>query len=236
MGLEQQRLGPKLGSQGANHTIQNQCFYLQDVTVDYGTVKGLRNIELSVTDGEILFVTGASGSGKTTLLKVLTGELDQTGGEVILPPRVKFVAPVFQELRLLNKKSCEENLWVSFDSSVHGSKKDFQSEIDELTRVFGVADRIKMKTENANGGLKQKVAIIRALLTRPDILVLDEPTSSLDSENAQKLFDVLSFYNRKRGLTVVWATHNKELVKRFSGRIVHLDRGKLVYSGHACFI
>lgn len=233
---QKQSVGPSLSSKKIQHTIRDQCFYLQDVTVDFGSIQGLRNVQLSVSNGEVLFITGSSGAGKTTLLKILTGEAEPTSGEVILPPRAKFVAPVFQDLRLLEKKTCEANLWVSYDSSVHGSKKDFQKEINELARVFGISDRLDMKITKANGGLKQKVAIIRALLTRPEILVLDEPTSSLDATNAQKLFDVLNFYNTKRGLTVIWATHNRELVKKFSGRIVHLDRGKLVYSGHACFI
>lgn len=232
----QQSLGPKLSSQKVQHTIRDHCFYLQDVSVDFGSIQGLRNVQLSIGNGEILFVTGASGAGKTTLLRILTGEMDPTSGEAILPQRSRFVAPVFQDLRLLEKKTCEANLWVSYDSKVHGAKKDFEKEMKELARVFGISDRLDMKVTKANGGLRQKIAIIRALLTRPDILVLDEPTSSLDAGNAQKLFDVLNFYNTKRGLTVIWATHNRELVKKFSGRIVHLDRGKLVYSGHACFI
>jgi len=227
---------PNLSSQKIQHSIRDQSFYLQDVSVDFGTIQGLRNVQLSVNNGEVLFITGSSGAGKTSLLKILTGELEPTSGEVILPPRSKFIAPVFQDLRLIEKKTCEANMWVSYDRSIHGTKKEFQKELNELARVFGITDRLKMKVENANGGLKQKVSIVRALLSRPDILVLDEPTSSLDSTNAQKLFDVLNFYNTKRGLTVIWATHNRELVKRFSGRIVHLDRGKLVYSGHACFI
>jgi ABC-type multidrug transport system ATPase subunit len=233
---QKQSLGQGLSSQKIKHSIRDQSFYLQDVSVDFGKIQGLRNVQLSINNNEVLFVTGSSGAGKTTLLKILTGELEPTSGEVILPPKVKFVAPVFQDLRLIDRKTCEANLWISYDSSVHGSKKEFLKELNELAKVFGITDRLDMKMEKANGGLKQKIAIIRALLTRPDILVLDEPTSSLDAANAQKLFDVLSFYNSKRGLTVVWATHNRELVKKFSGRIVHLDRGKLVYSGHACFI
>jgi cell division transport system ATP-binding protein len=233
---QKQNLGPGLSSQKIKHSIRDQSFYLQDVTVDFGSIQGLRNVQLSINNNEVLFVTGSSGAGKTTLLKILTGELEPTSGEVILPPKVKFVAPVFQDLRLLDRKTCEANLWISYDNSVHGTKKEFLKELNELAKVFGITDRLDLKMNKANGGLKQKIAIIRALLTRPDILVLDEPTSSLDSANAQKLFDVLSFYNSKRGLTVIWATHNRELVKKFSGRIVHLDRGKLVYSGHACFI
>ncbi|MBT6325532.1 MAG: cell division ATP-binding protein FtsE, partial [Bdellovibrionales bacterium] len=88
----------------------------------------------------------------------------------------------------------------------------------------------------ANGGLRQKIAIIRALLTRPEVFIADEPTSSLDYDNAYKLYEVLNLYNAKRGMTVIWASHNRELVKKFTGRVVHLDKGKLVYSGNACFI
>ena len=78
--------------------------------------------------------------------------------------------------------------------------------------------------------------MIRALLTRPNVLLADEPTSSLDKESSIKMFDVLNYYNVKRQLTVIWASHNRELVKQFPGKIVHLENGKLIYSGHACFI
>jgi ABC-type phosphate/phosphonate transport system, ATPase component len=74
------------------------------------------------------------------------------------------------------------------------------------------------------------------LMTRPNVLIADEPTASLDKESSIKLFDVLNFYNVKRKLTVIWASHNRDLVKQFPGKIVHLENGKLVYSGHACFI
>ena len=90
--------------------------------------------------------------------------------------------------------------------------------------------------EQCNGGLKQKVAILRAILSRPDILLVDEPTSALDFQSAHKLFEILSYLNKQNKMTVVWASHNKELVKRFTGRFVHLEKGKLIYSGHACFI
>ena len=106
----------------------------------------------------------------------------------------------------------------------------------ELARILGVNNRLDLKIKNANGGLKQKIAFMRALLTRPDVLLADEPTAALDFENARKMFDILNLYNVKQGLTVVWATHNKELAKKFTGRMVHMDKGKLIYSGHACFI
>jgi cell division transport system ATP-binding protein len=136
----------------------------------------------------------------------------------------------------MGKYTCEENLMFAYDSSLYESKSEFIKDMQELSRILGISDRLKLKVNEANGGLKQKVAIIRSLLTRPDVLIADEPTSSLDTDNAQRLFDILNLYNIKRGMTVIWATHNKELIKSFSGRIIHLDQGRLVYSGHACFI
>ncbi len=129
-----------------------------------------------------------------------------------------------------------ENIELVYEASQFKSKKDFKAEIFELAKILGISDRLDLKVKCANGGLKQKIAIIRALMTRPDVLIADEPTSALDYKNASKLFELLSLYNKKMGLTIVWATHNRELVQRFIGRIVHLDNGKIIHSGHACFI
>jgi len=133
-------------------------------------------------------------------------------------------------------KTCEENLFHSFDKKIYSNKKTFLNELGELCKILGITNRLHLRMDNANGGLKQKVALVRALLAKPDIIILDEPTGSLDVENARKVYEVLSYYNMKKNLTVIWASHNRELVKKFTGRIIHLDSGKLVYTGHACFI
>ena len=191
----------------------------------------------SIESGEILFITGTSGAGKTTLLKVLSGEQLVSSGLVKRPnPKIAFISHVFQDLRLLNKKTCLENLMTAYDPNIYESKNIFIQELEELSKIMGVDDRLHLKAMDANGGLKQKIAIIRALLTKPDIFIADEPTSSLDFANARRFFDILNLYNIKRGLTVIWASHNKELVQNFTGRIVHLENGKLIYAGHACFI
>ena len=216
---------------------KSTLFRLQDVSVNFGNIKALRNVELSIESGETVFITGVSGAGKTTLLKILSGELKASSGFVQRPsPRVAFITHVFQDLRLQNNKSCLENLMTVYDPNMYTSKKDFLQDLDELTKVLGVDNRLHLKVYNANGGLKQKIAIIRALLTKPDVFIADEPTSSLDFANAKRFYDILNLYNVKRGLTVIWASHNKELVQNFTGRIVHLENGKLIYAGHACFI
>jgi ABC-type multidrug transport system ATPase subunit len=208
---------------------------LDDVSVNFGNIQALKNVNFALEKGEVLFVTGASGAGKTTLLRVLAGDLIPNSGKV-RRHSTAFVAEIFQDLRLMADKTCRENLEIVYDAKIYQNKEAFRRDMGDLCRILGIEDRLDLKIQNTNGGLKQKVAIVRALLSRPDILIADEPTSSLDYENSRKFFEVLNYYNSKKGLTVIWASHNKELIKKFTGRIVHIDKGRLVYSGHACFI
>ncbi|MFZ4712292.1 MAG: cell division ATP-binding protein FtsE [Bacteriovoracaceae bacterium] len=221
---------------GNSQPRQNpQAFLLENVSVKYGNYVALHSLQLSISAGEILFVTGASGAGKTTLMNLLAGHIDPTSGRV-LKKSGHFTSYVFQDLRLMNQKSCEDNLWLSFDKTIYKNKNEFNSELTELCKLMGVWDRLGLKMQDANGGLKQKMSMIRALLARPQILLADEPTSMLDRNSAVNMFEILNYYNTKRGMTIVWSTHNKELIKQFPGRLIHLDQGKLVYSGQACFI
>lgn len=222
---------------GPSH--QNYLFHLDNLTVEYGNLRALKSVQLTIQPGEILFVTGPSGAGKTTLLNVLGGHIEPTSGKAILPHQRSskhFVSTVFQDLRLLQKKTCEDNLWMSYDPQIYHSKNDFHREMEDLARMLYVSDFLNRKIEDCNGGLRQKIAMIRALLARPTAILADEPTSSLDKDNSYRLFEVLNHYNHKKGLTLVWATHNKDLIKQFPGKIAHLDAGRLVYAGHACFI
>ncbi len=239
--LQNQNSRKTMTSQKSKEAFRGPIFHCDDVSVSYGEIRALRNIQLTIERGEVIFLTGASGAGKTTLLKLLSGIIEPSSGKVIKPDffegkRRLFISNVFQDLRLMGKYTCEENLMFAYDSSIYDSKAEFMQDLNELARILGIKDRLNLKVNDANGGLKQKVAIIRSLLTKPDVLIADEPTSSLDTDNARRLFDVLNLYNAKRGTTVIWATHNKELIKNFTGRIIHLDGGRLVYSGHACFI
>ena len=230
---------PQQGRTQQGSTNQNYLFHLDNLSVEYGSIKALKSVQLTVYPGEILFLTGPSGAGKTSLLNVLGGYLEPTSGKAILPHQRStkhFVSSVFQDLRLLQKKSCEDNMWMAYDSSLYDSKNDYYREMEDLSRLLGVYDHLNQKIEDCNGGLKQKVAMIRALLSKPTALLADEPTSSLDKESSYRLFEVLNHFNQKKGLTLIWATHNKELIKQFPGKIAHLDQGRLVYSGHACFI
>ena len=214
---------------------------LEDVSCSFGAVEALKAVQFYVETGELVFITGVSGAGKTTLLRVLCGDLKPTRGRVQIAShsvygQELFIAPIFQDLRLIGDRTCEANLLLAYDPALYESKKDFKREMMELCSVFGMTDRLNLKIQYANGGLKQKIGIIRALLSRPDILIADEPTSALDLDSTRKVFEIVNYYNVKKGMTIIWASHNRELIKQFSGRIAHLDQGRLVYSGHACFI
>lgn len=218
----------------------DKLFYLDEVSVSFKAKEtkawALKGIKLSIRPGEIIFLTGPSGAGKTTLLRLLANELSPSSGIVVRPPSELFIGIIAQDLQLLPDWSCYDNLKVAYDPLIYRHHQEFYDNLQELAQVFGITDRFHLKIAQANGGLRQKIAIVRALLARPGILLADEPTSALDYENAAKLYDVLHLYNRRYGTTIVWATHNRELVKQFTGRTLHLDRGKLVYTGHACFI
>ena len=212
-------------------------FHLDGATKSFGTVKALRNVNLTINKGEVLFITGKSGAGKSTLLNVLARDIQLDSGQVEHPNSKNiFIAQVFQDLKLMENRTCSENLWVSFDSKIYKNKNEFEQDMRELSRVLGFSEFMDIKIKDANGGLKQKIAMVRALLSKPQVLLADEPTAALDKESAMKLFEILNFYNVRKNLTVIWASHNRDLVKQFPGTIVHLDGGNLVYSGHACFI
>ncbi len=220
----------------SSHLHESFVFQAENISVNYGKIKALKNVTFSIKRGEVIFVTGKSAAGKSTLLNVLAGDIKPQSGRLIHGLNDRFIAQVFQDVKLLHDLTLEENLLLSFDPSIYKTKKEFKSELNELVQFLAIGDRLKLKASKANGGLKQKVALVRALMTRPEIILCDEPTSSCDKESSIKFFELLNYYNVKKGLTIIWASHNKELVKQFPGTMLHLDSGKLVYSGHACFI
>ena len=209
---------------------------LEDVSVKFHHLWALRNITLNIERSEFLFLTGVSGAGKTTLLRVIAGDLLPTSGRILHSQQLAFVATIFQDLRLLDGMSCMDNLQLCYDTQIYRSQREFLDDLKQLSKILHIDDRLNGKLADANRGLKQKVAILRALLSRPDILLADEPTSALDKDNAFQLFDLFNFYNSKRKMTIIWASHHRELVRQFNGKIIHINNGRLAHRGHACFI
>ena len=231
-----QSLASRNSGQKREQGLHSPVLGLQNVSVRFGELWALRNIDISIEKGEFLFLTGVSGAGKTTLLNVLAGDLVPTEGRVLHQYSHKMIAKVFQDLRLVEQLSCLDNLKLAYDPQIYDSQREFLSDLKQLAKFFHVDDRLNTKMKNVNRGLKQKIAILRALLSKPDVLLADEPTSSLDKDNAFQLFDLFNFYNTKREMTVIWASHNRELLRQFNGKIIHINKGRLIHMGHTCFI
>jgi ABC-type lipoprotein export system ATPase subunit len=113
---------------------------------------------------------------------------------------------------------------LAFDPRVYQSKAEFIEQAMDYCQLFNMEKDFHHSLENLSGGGRQKVAIIRTLLGRPDILLADEPTSNLDRHSAIKLFEVLSHLNQKKKMTVIWATHNYEFVRNFSGKLIQMEQ------------
>jgi putative ABC transport system ATP-binding protein len=197
----------------------------------------LRGLELKLRRGEFLAVMGPSGCGKSTLLHVLGLMASPDAGEVRIDGRDsaglgeaaraeirrRRIGFVFQRFNLLSVLSGYDNIALSL--RIRGL--DGRARIDELLAAMGVADVAGRKPRELSIGQQQRLAVARAIAHQPDLLLADEPTGSLDSDNAAALLELLARANRQKGQTIVMITHSAE-VAASAGRIVHMKDGKIL--------
>ena len=199
----------------------------------------LKDITLDIEKGEFVFLVGASGSGKTTFLRLLLreelpdkGRILEAGRELteLSKYRVPFlrrnIGCVFQDFRLLPNKTVFEN--VAFALEVIGRPRStVESQVPLILDLVGLADKSKSLPGELSGGEQQRVAVARAFVNRPLILLADEPTGNLDPANSESIMALLERINRT-GTTVVMATHDKALVDRMRRRVIELDKGEMI--------
>jgi cell division transport system ATP-binding protein len=201
-------------------------------------VFALKGIEAHIQKGEFIFVTGSSGAGKSTLLKLIYGGLKPSDGSVVVGGSVvdelssyrlamlrRQMGIVFQDFKLLWDRSVVENVCLPF--YVWGKLNSENKELSELMmKKFDIWKYRNEYPHKLSGGEQQKVAICRALVTSPWILIADEPTGNLDPKSAEEVFKM--FYEAaQRGSTVIFATHNEHLLSLHKGRVLKLDKGRL---------
>ncbi|MDP1617033.1 cell division ATP-binding protein FtsE [Phenylobacterium sp.] len=214
-----------------------------DVSMRYGRApETLRDLTFSLPQGSFHFVTGPSGAGKTSLLKLIylaaqpsKGLLHLFGQNVaqapldVRPFLRRRIGVVFQEFRLLDHMSAFDNAAVPL--RIAGAKPDsYRQDVAELLTWVGLKDRMHALPPTLAGGEKQRLAIARAVVGRPDILLADEPTGNVDHEMGLRILRLFLELNRL-GTTVLIATHDQDLVARSGKPILHLEDGRLVHMG-----
>ena len=201
-------------------------------------VHALRGVDLEVAKGEFIAVVGASGSGKSTLFNILGGLTPPTSGSVHIhgrdlshmtnAERTKLrkdtVGFVFQKYNLLPTLSAEDN--IKLVKYIGNHNTEFDASFKEVLDLLGIADRMKHKPRALSGGQQQRVAIARSIANQPAILLADEPTGNLDSQNSAAVLTLLKDLNERLGQTILMITHDEEAAA-YSHRRVHMRDGQL---------
>ncbi len=192
-----------------------------------------------VDKGEFVFLTGSSGAGKTTLLKLLFCAERATKGQILvngrniariressIPYLRRNIGVVFQDFKLLNNRTVFENVALALDV-IGAKRKEIKSKVWKILKLVGLQHKINTKPLRLAGGEQQRIAIARALVNDPAILLADEPTGNLDPDLTIEIINLLKDINA-RGTTVMIATHDRSLLEKLHKRTLVLDKGKLL--------
>jgi putative ABC transport system ATP-binding protein len=202
-------------------------------------VHALRGVDLDIAHGEFVAIVGASGSGKSTLFHILGGLTPPTSGTVVIDGkdlagmsnqqrtdlRKTTVGFVFQKYNLLPTLSAEDNIKIV--EYIGGRSTTFTPEFQDVLKLLGITDRLKHKPRALSGGQQQRVAIARAIVNKAAILLADEPTGNLDSQNSAAVLRVIKDLNERTGQTIMMITHDPEAAA-YASRSVHIRDGRIV--------
>lgn len=203
------------------------------------TFVALEDVNLTVNQGEIVGILGYSGAGKSTLVRIINGLIEPTSGTVSIDgisldmnkqkaiDRMRqSIGMIFQHFNLIHSMTVYENIKLPLDISKYAGDK--QARILELLDLVGLSDKMDNYPKSLSGGERQRVGIARALANHPSVLLCDEATSALDQKTATDILDLLKHIHQKTQLTIVFITHQIEVVKALCDRVVVMDGGKIV--------
>ena len=209
------------------------------VTTQYRTNIGLDAVSVHINKGDSVFLVGPSGDGKSTFIKLILKEINADEGTIKvgdfevtslsnreIPIFRRKVGTVFQDFRLLQKKTVFEN--VAFDMAVlHKTPRQIRKQVPQILSLVGISDKAHKYPDELSAGEQQRVAIARAIVNNPAVLIADEPTGNLDPTTAWEIMDLLDQINL-RGTTIVMVTHAKDIVDKMKKRVIAIERGRIV--------
>ena len=213
----------------------------RNVTKVYSTgITAVDNTSLEIEKGEFVFIVGSSGCGKSTLMKMLMKEVEPTEGQILvnniditriskrrIPNLRRSMGIVFQDFRLLPDKTVYENVAYAM-RVIEASPKIIKRQVPNVLSLVGLLEKANAYPDQLSGGEQQRVAVARAIVNNPSVLIADEPTGNLDPDTAWEIMSLLNDINR-RGTTVVVATHAKDIVDKMQKRVIAIEHGN-VYS------
>jgi cell division transport system ATP-binding protein len=220
--------------------LNNEVVRFERVGMRYGRgPEVLSDVDMCLQNGSFNFLTGPSGAGKSTLLKLCYLELKQSRGLISLfgtdiskmsrktkHSTKKKIGVILQDFRLIDHLTIFEN--VALPLRVSGEKKsNYTKDISELLQWVGLGARMDALPKTLSGGEKQRAAIARAVISKPDLIIADEPTGNVDEVMSKRLISLFTEMNRS-GTTVLIATHNKKLIKGVKANILHIENGTLI--------
>lgn len=210
---------------------------IKDLVKNFGDTQVLKNINISIEEGEFVTLLGPSGCGKSTLLRCLAGLNSIDGGKIFvngkditdMEPRNRDIGMVFQNYALFPNMTVWEN--IEFGLKIK-KEKDYEQRIKDMIEMVGLTGKEKHYPSELSGGQQQRVAFARSLITRPTILLLDESLSALDAKIRKSLRDRLRQIQKKLGITTIFVTHDQEEALAISDRIFVLNKGEVSQSGN----
>ncbi len=202
------------------------------------TIHALNNVSLEIKKGSFTAIMGPSGSGKSTFLNMIGGLDRPDKGQIIIEDidlhklrdkklanyRNEKVGFIFQSFNLQSIYSALENVMLPMYFSKN--KKQRQKKAEDILKLVGLSKRIKNKPGQLSGGEQQRVAVARALVNNPEILLADEPTGNLDSKNGKAIMKLLTDLNKQKQITIVMVTHDPEMAK-YADRIIRIKDGQI---------
>ena len=208
------------------------------------SVSALQSVNLKIPDGDIFGVIGFSGAGKSTLLRMVNALERPDKGHVLLDGQAvdtlshadlrkvrKKIGMVFQQFNLLESKTVRENIAIPLRLAHDRTKSEIDTHIEQLLAFVELTDKADAFPWQLSGGQKQRVGIARALATQPSILLCDEATSALDPETTESILNLLERINQELGITILFVTHQIQVIQKICRHVAVMDAGRVVESG-----